>query len=196
MHKQNEAVMSSRELLSCGGFTLETVVVPSFNLRAGDTCRLQLPREVSAADRTLLEEIFTGRTSQGKVQYFGRPTTIPRTSASSDRTVGAFMSRMNLTTAQTDAVFERLKTEDNALVGRMSGTARMLLQVEVSLQLSEIVVFDMALDPLGLEKIRSYLRLRGANHGIIELLGPMSNLRDMYAGDDLLRIEPLACLTS
>ena len=97
--------------------------------------------------RTLLEEIFTGPHRKGKCNISGGQQRFLGHPPHQIGLLGVYVANESYDGSRPMRCSNGSKPRTMHIVGRMSGTARMLLQVEVSLQLSEIVVFDMALDP-------------------------------------------------
>ena len=136
-----------------------------------------------------LEAILSGRAQWPGVIYSARPTRMVRiTHYDYGLKPAALITRFGLENDHTGRILDRLKISEACPVGHLSGTTRALLCIELSALLSDVILFELCLDPCGIETARQHLRLWWADHGILEIVGPKLNPRDEYQGPDLLHI--------
>lgn len=152
-------------ILSSAGFSLDSVLVPAFQLRVGECVCLHLPQAMLSSQFEQLIGVLTGKTPIPGVQLFGRVSWAAPLRNHRHGLLGLFRP-MNVadwlsqiagaSPEQVQAILEKIKPRKGTTrIAHLAWTPRTMLSVEAAwLPRADAVVFTtIGLDPLGREAL-------------------------------------------
>jgi hypothetical protein len=137
---------------------LDAVNVPAFDVFGGEFCLLQLPSETSNEDYQVIKGVLLGDLPRENTRPCGVIWVDQFAQHASSLADLVDAGKLRDDTISALRGFREFKSESAYCNTQLSATATILLRLATAMTTGRLVVFSMALDPLGVLAVQDFVR--------------------------------------